>query len=80
VYRVKSIGLRPTSLARDRLTGKPWPADATFLYLFNNAHLQEFGQVPQAWMISQIAGGSESLDQLVCDGERAPTAAPTASA
>jgi hypothetical protein len=26
--------------------------DATFLYLFNKAHLQEFGQVLQAWMIS----------------------------
>jgi len=46
-----------------------WPSDATFLYLFNKAHLQEFGQVLQAWMISQIPGGAEGLDQLVCDGK-----------
>jgi hypothetical protein len=45
------------------------PSDATFLYLFNKAHLQEFGQVLQAWMISQIPGGTEGLDQLVCDGK-----------
>ena len=36
---------------------------------YNKAHLQEFGQVLQAWMISQIQGGSEGLDQLVCDGK-----------
>ena len=36
------------------LNFKRWPSDATFLYLFNKAHLQEFGQVLQAWMISQI--------------------------
>ena len=36
---------------------------------YNKAHLQEFGQVLQAWMISQIPGGSEGLDQLVCDGK-----------
>ena len=44
-----------------------WPSDATFLYLFNKAHLQEFGQVLQAWMICQIPGGTERLDQLVFD-------------
>ena len=27
---------------------KRWPSDATFLYLFNKAHLQEFGEVLQA--------------------------------
>ena len=48
---------------------KRWPSDATFLYLFNRAHLQEFGLVLQAWMISQIPGGAEGLDQLVCDGK-----------
>jgi hypothetical protein len=48
---------------------KRWPSDATFLYLFNKAHLQEFGQVLQAWMISQIPGGADGLDQLVCDGK-----------
>ncbi|MEB3321215.1 MAG: ISAs1 family transposase, partial [Synechococcaceae cyanobacterium] len=48
---------------------KRWPSDATFLYLFNKAHLQQFGQVLQAWMISQIPGGAEGLDQLVCDGK-----------
>ena len=48
---------------------KRWPSDATFLYLFNKAHLQEFGQVLQAWMIGQIPGGAEGLDQLVCDGK-----------
>ena len=46
---------------------KRWPSDATFLYLFNKAHLQEFGQVLQAWMISQIHGGADGLDQWVCD-------------
>ncbi len=44
-------------------------SDAAFLYLVNKAHLQEFGQVLQAWMISQIPGGAEGLDQLVCDGK-----------
>jgi hypothetical protein len=48
---------------------KRWPSDATFLYVFNKAHLQEFGQVLQAWMISQIPDGTEALDQLVCDGK-----------
>ena len=48
---------------------KRWPSDATFLYLFNKAHLQQFGEVLQAWMISQIPGGTEGLDQLVCDGK-----------
>jgi hypothetical protein len=48
---------------------KRWPSDATFLYLFNKAHLQEFGEVLQAWMISQIPGGADGLDQLVCDGK-----------
>lgn len=59
------------------LNFKRWPSDATFLYLFrfaeadgyNKAHLQEFGQVLQAWMISQIPSGSEGFDQLVCDGK-----------
>ena len=43
----------------------------------NKAHLQEYcfaeaggyGQVLQAWMISQIPGGADGLDQLVCDGK-----------
>jgi len=48
---------------------KLWPSDATFLYLFNKAHLQEFGQVLQAWMVSQIPDGAEGLEQLVCDGK-----------
>jgi len=48
---------------------KRWPSDATFLYLFNKAHLEEFGQVLQAWMVSQIPDGPEGLDQLVCDGK-----------
>jgi hypothetical protein len=51
------------------LNFKRWPSDATFLYLFNKAHLQEFGEVLQAWMISQIPGGAGGLDQLVCDGD-----------
>ena len=46
-----------------------WPSDATFLYLFNKAHLQTFGDVFQAWMISQIPGGAKGLEQLVCDGK-----------
>jgi hypothetical protein len=48
---------------------KRWPSDATFLYLFNKAHLQEVVEVLQAWMISQIPGGAMGLDQLVCDGK-----------
>ena len=36
---------------------------------YNKAHLQVFSQVSQAWMISRIPGGAESLDQLVCDGK-----------
>jgi hypothetical protein len=64
---------------------KRWPSDATFLYLYryaegfayNKAHLQEYrfaeaggyGEVLQAWMISQIPGGAEGLDQLVCVGK-----------
>lgn len=56
------------NLALD-LDFKRWPSDATFLYLFNKAHLQEFGQVLQAWMVSQIPNGAEGLEQLVCDGK-----------
>jgi hypothetical protein len=48
---------------------KRWPSDATFLYLFNKDHLQEFGQVLQALMVSQIPDGAEGLEQLVCDGK-----------
>jgi hypothetical protein len=51
------------------LNFKRWPTDATFLYLFNKAHLEQFGEVLQAWMISQIPGGATALDQLVCDGK-----------
>jgi hypothetical protein len=51
------------------LNFKRWPSDATFLYLFNKAHLQQFGEVLQAWMISQIPGGAAALEQLVCDGK-----------
>ena len=36
---------------------------------YNKAHLQSFGQVLQAWMISQIPGGATALEQLVCDGK-----------
>ena len=48
---------------------KRWPSDATLLYLFNKAHLQTFGDVFQAWMISQIPGRAQGLEQLVCDGK-----------
>jgi len=51
------------------LNFKRWPSDATFLYLFNQANLQQFGEVLQAWMISQIPDGGTALDQLVCDGK-----------
>jgi hypothetical protein len=37
--------------------------------LFNKAHLQQFGEILQAWMVSQIPGGSDGLDQLICDGK-----------
>jgi hypothetical protein len=36
---------------------------------YNKAQLQQFGEVLQAWMISQIPGGEGGLDQLVCDGK-----------
>jgi hypothetical protein len=36
---------------------KPWPSDATFLYLFNTAHLQQFGEVLQARMITRTQVG-----------------------
>ena len=49
------------------LNFKRWPTDATFLYLFNKSHLEPFGEVLQAWMVSQIPGGTTALDQLVCD-------------
>ena len=42
------------------LNFKRWPSDATFLYLFNKAHLQQFGEVLQAWMISQIPAHSQA--------------------
>ncbi len=48
---------------------KRWPSDATFLYLFNKGDLEEFGNVLQAWKISQIPRGEECLYQLVCDGK-----------
>ena len=56
---------------------KRWPSDATFLYLLSKAHVQQYcfaeaggyGQVLQAWMISQIPGGAMGLNQLVCDGK-----------
>jgi hypothetical protein len=56
---------------------KRWPSDATFLYHFNRSHLQEYcfadaggyGQVLHAWMIRQIPGGAEGLEQLLCDGK-----------
>jgi hypothetical protein len=56
---------------------KRCPSDATSLYLFSKAHLQGYcfaeaggyGQVLQAWMVSQIPDGAEGLDQLVCDGK-----------
>jgi hypothetical protein len=51
------------------LNFKRWPSDATFLYLFNQANLQQFGEVLQAWMISQIPDGGTALEQLVCDGK-----------
>ena len=51
------------------LNFKRWPSDATFLYLFSKAHLQQFGEVLQAWMISQIPGGATAVEQLVCDGK-----------
>ncbi|QNG26981.1 hypothetical protein H0O21_12515 [Synechococcus sp. HK01-R] len=51
------------------LNFKRWPTDATFLYLFNKAHLEQFGEVRQAWMIKQIPGGATTLEQLVCDGK-----------
>jgi hypothetical protein len=51
------------------LNSQRWPSDATFLYLFNKAHLQEFVHVLQAWMISQIPGGVDGLDQLICDAK-----------
>ena len=36
---------------------------------YKKAHFQTLGDVFQAWMISQIPGGAEGLEQLVCDGK-----------
>ena len=36
---------------------------------YNKAHLEQFGEMLQAWMISQIPGGTTARDQLVCDGK-----------
>ena len=44
-------------------------SDATFLYLFNQSNLQQFGEVLQAWMISEISDGATTLEQLVCEGK-----------
>ena len=43
-----------------------WLSAPTFLYLFSRAHLHDFFQVLQAWLIIQIPGGTHGLDQLVC--------------
>jgi hypothetical protein len=48
---------------------KRWPSDATCLYLTNKTRLQEFGEVLQAWIISQIQCGASALELLVCDGK-----------
>lgn len=48
------------------LNFKRWLSDASFLDVFNNPHLQEFGQVLQAWIINQMPGGADGLDQLMC--------------
>lgn len=45
------------------LNFRRWPTHATFLYLFNKAHLEQFGEVLQAWMISQIPCRAMTLDQ-----------------
>ena len=31
--------------------------------------MEQFGELLQAWMISQIPGGATTLNQLVCDGK-----------
>jgi hypothetical protein len=36
-------------------------------YVYNKAHLQEFREVLQAWMMSQMPGSAEGLRELVCD-------------
>lgn len=33
---------------------KRWPSEATFLYLFNKAHLQTFDDAFQAWVITKL--------------------------
>jgi hypothetical protein len=42
---------------------------ALFRRPYNKARLEQFGEVLQAWMISQILGGPTDLDQLVCDSK-----------
>jgi len=46
-----------------------WRSDATFLYLLHWVHLQEFGEVFHFWLICQILGGADALEQWVCDGK-----------
>ena len=36
---------------------------------YNKAHLQAFGDMFQAWIISQMPGGADGLEQLVCEGK-----------
>jgi hypothetical protein len=41
------------------LNFKRWPSDATFLYLFNKAHLQEFGQVGPAEKVNSESASTK---------------------
>ena len=48
---------------------KRWPSDATLLYLFNKAHLQEFARYCSPGSSVRSLGGADGLDELVCDGK-----------
>jgi hypothetical protein len=51
------------------LNFKHLPSEATLLYLLNKAHLQQFGEVLQAWKITRIPWGTEDLKKLLCDAK-----------
>jgi hypothetical protein len=65
----KQHSARRQGINRDEGRREPSRPLNGYLYLFNKAQLQTFGDVFQAWMISQIPGGAEGLEQLVCDGK-----------
>ena len=61
---LEAFGMRHRETLNEALglNFKRWTTDATFHYLFNKSHLEQFGEVLQAWMISKTPGGATALD------------------